>query len=323
MATEDEEFAASFAEHTGGTASPAPAPAAPDPAPADGAAPTPAPAEPAPTDGGAPVPTPTPASPPAAGGGTEGAAAPAPAPAGTPTPAPAPAEPTPAPAPAAPPADWQAQIDALRAELAAAKATPAPAPAPAAEPAPAPAPAPIYTPDEEAQIAKYMDEWGDVAKGEALVRRAEYNHLLGYVFDQIRPHLTQLRETLERHGEQLMYSDLTSVIPDYDDVRDQVLAWIDTQPAILQPAYRKVADEGSAEDVAQLVEIWRKANPAPAPAPAAGAPAAGAPAAPAPAPAPNPAAIAALKPVNTGRTTHTGGPDPNDYDGAFAEFAKL
>lgn len=171
-------------------------------------------------------------------------------------------------------------------------------------------------------LTEYQKEWPDVARGEALMRRREYSQLVEHVFGQLRPVLSAMQEAVERHSEQLMYSDLTQTIPDYDAVRDEVLAWVDTQPSFLKAAYQQVANNGSTDEVAELVNIWRKQTGAAAPTPA---PVAAPVSTPTPAPAPlSPAAAAALqslKPVPTSRSSTTAGPDPNDFDAAFAEFA--
>jgi len=223
----------------------------------------------------------------------------------------------------------QAQIEALKQEL----ATSSVAGAPAAAPAPAPAePPPTYSQAEQDALAKYREEWPDIANGEALARRAEYQQLVQWVFGQIQPHLDALRQQSGQTFERTQYSSLKELVPDYDDVRDPTLAWIATQPAYLKDAYQKVANEGTPQDVADLIGRfrketgWVKAGAAPASAPAAAstpAPAAQAPAPAAPAPAPvNPAvaaAAAALKPVAGSRSQPAAAADPNDFDGAFAE----
>ncbi|WP_158683570.1 hypothetical protein [Burkholderia sp. BE12] len=321
--TPEDEFSAAFAElqqPSGGAApaaEPAPAPAA-DPAPAVDPAAAAATGETTPA--AAPA-APTAATPPAATGGTEPTSAPAPAP----------AEPAPAPA-AAPPADWQAQIAAMQAELAELKKAPAPAPAPAA-PAAEP-PKPMYTADEQATIDAYLKEWPDVAKNEALLRRGEYQHLAGWLLEQINSRLDAVETLSTKAASSTQYMDIKSLVPDYDQVRDPVLAWVDAQPAYLKSAYQTVTETGTPEDVADLIARFKKETNYVAPAPAAPAAAAAAPAAqpaaaaPAPAapaalPAAAAAAAAALKPVRSSRSEPTSAPDPNDFDGAFAEYSQM
>jgi hypothetical protein len=207
---------------------------------------------------------------------------------------------------------------------------------------------PLYTSDEQAVIDGYLKEWPDVAKGEALMRRAEYSQLIKYVFEQFAPRLEALETSQTSTSTRTQYQDIVSLVPDYDSVRDATLAWIETQPGYLKSAYQKVAEEGSPQDVADLITRFKKetgyvAKRDGAAAPAAAAPTQGAGAAtagaagaqaggtqaagasagavPASLPAAAQAAAAALKPVKTTRSEPVSAPDPNDFDAAFKEYA--
>lgn len=223
--------------------------------------------------------------------------------------------------------DTAAEIAALKAQIEALQKAPvAEVPAPAtATPEPA---APVYTVAEQAVIDKYRADWPDIQAGEALVRRAEYRDLIGYVFAQIKPSIDALTEATQSTSSRTQYQDLTALVPDYDVVRDKTLAWVETQPAYLKRAYQEVANSGTAADVADLINRFKKetgyAAPA-APAAAMTTPAA----TPAVAPVVNAAlppaaaaAVAALKVVKSSRSEAATTVDANDFDGAFAEFAK-
>ena len=315
---------------------PTPAPAA-EPA---AAAPSPAPAVPEvdefasafadlnnPTPAPAPAPTPTPAA------DATNTPAPTPAPAAEPTPTPAP---SPAPEYVPPTAEQWAQMQAdLEAARKAPPATAAPAPSPAPAPTPAPAAAPIYTPEQETAVSDYLKEWPQVAEGEALVRKGEYADLTKFIFSEVAKYVQPLMDVVPRIETSTQYRELNDLIPDYDAVREPVLEWVDKQPAYLKAAYEQVTSKGTPEEIADLVERFRKetnwvspaaaSTPAPTPAPAATP-------APTPAPAAAPraalptaaaAAAAALKPVKGSSTTPSKAEDPNDFDGAFKEFSAL
>jgi hypothetical protein len=306
-AAPDNAFADAFANSDGGLPSLDPAPAAPAPAPA--AAPASEPAAPTP-----------PAAP----------AAPA---AGDP---PAPAAPTPPAAPAAP--DPNAPKTPTAEEIVAGiaealKGQPAPA-APAA-PAAAEAP-PLYTPEEQTAISEYEKNWPDVAQAETLKRRAEYSDLLKYVFGQVQSQLAPLQQQLGQVGNTLHLGEVKALVPDYNEnLEADVGKWVEEQPTYLQSAYKQVMQQGTSEEVADLIGRYRAATgtaapaptPAPTPAPAGTAPAA-APAAAAPAAKTGTElsqaakqAVASLAPVGSERTQAPAGEDPQDYSSAFARYA--
>ena len=181
------------------------------------------------------------------------------------------------------------------------------------QPAPPPPPqAPLFTPDEQAELAAYEKDWPDVAKAEGLRRRAEYRQLLEYVFQQVGQRLAPLEQMTVGGAERSHLNDLYTLIPDYDQVRDPVLNWIGQQPAYVKAAYQAVAQSGTPAEIADMVNRFRKETGARAPS------------VPTPPPAPAPAvrrAAAALAPVQSVRSGVTDS-QPDDFDGAFAAFAK-
>ena len=288
----------------------------------------------------APVPAPAPAPAPTAAPAPEGDAGNPPAGSGEPS-APPSASSTPAPAPASPAPDAPSSVSleafqALEARIAELTRTPAAAPAPAPAPTPAPAPAPLYTTEEQAVLAKYHTDWSDVAQGESLQRRGEYQALVKHILDQVQPLVSVVQELQGRVPAletTTQYNELVKAIPDYDDVRDPVIEWVGKQPDYLKAAYEHVTAHGTPDQIADLVDRFRKETgytaPASAPVPAAPAAAASGTPAPAPAPAATPSAalppaaaavVASLKPVKVGRTEPTTAADPNDFDGAWKAF---
>jgi hypothetical protein len=199
-------------------------------------------------------------------------------------------------------------------------------PAPAVETVrQAPAPAEIYTPDEKAFLDAYGKDWADVQRGEALLRRAEYRQVVQYVFDQMLPHIKPLRETVRILAERTHLGDLEEVAPDYDDVREKVITWAAEQPTYLKLAYQYVIQNGSTEEVNDLIDRWRKDSGTPVAAVATGTTQA------TQAPAARTAieltegakkAAARLAPVNSKRSGVSAGMDPSDFDAAFDAFAK-
>lgn len=209
------------------------------------------------------------------------------------------------------------EYEALRAEFEALKASqPAPTEAPAS-----PA-APIYSADETAAISKYNEDWPDIAKGEALIRRAEYRELVGYIFEQVRQQYAPALDYVNNRAPRDQYSDITALVPDYDDVRDKTLAWVEKQPTYLKDAFHKIAQEGSPEDVADLIGRFKKDTGYAAPAGSVPAPVVAAAPVPAPAlPAAVQKAAAKLTLVATERGGQTQAVDDSDFEGAFATYA--
>jgi hypothetical protein len=174
---------------------------------------------------------------------------------------------------------------------------------------------PVYTQDEQEFLTTYEKEWEDVSRGEALKRRAEYQQLLGYVFDQVANYMKPFQEMTETIAERTHRQDIESNVTDYSDkLRDDVISWVKTQPAYLQNAYSQVITEGTVDEVKDLVDRYRTATGqgAPAPKPASRDNELSEPAK---------QAAAALAPVESKRAGVQQPSDPSNFDDAWKQFS--
>lgn len=197
-----------------------------------------------------------------------------------------------------------------------------PEPAPSSRaPEPEPQAPPIYTAEEQQVLSRYIEEWPEVAQAEALIRRQEYRHIVQHVFNEVLKTIQPLQETVTTLAAHTQYSQLTQQVPDYDDVREQVIQWVEQQPAYLQPAYKYVIEKGTPEEAIDLINRYRQSTGASGPT------ATAAPAAPVvkktePAlPADAKQAAASLAPVSSKRSAVAPSAEPRDFDSAFEAFA--
>lgn len=230
---------------------------------------------------------------------------------------------------------------------------PAPAqPAPAAQPAaaaaapaaaaqPAPAVAPQETPEQkkqreefEAMLAPYEFSEEEKSALEAMKKDfpSEYKVLAAHlkqvdrdinkrVFTAVQSVLQQVygdfgpvaasanENSMDRH-----FAAVRAAHSDYETVVGKVPEWIKTQPPYLQATMQRVYDEGTTQEVIELLASYKAATGTTTP------PAASSPAVPA-----KPAVkdAADLAPVQEKRSSPVpkGAPDMNDFEGAFAEAA--
>lgn len=224
--------------------------------------------------------------------------------------------------PAADVAALQAKLAELEAQLAAAKQPPAEIPAAKQEPEAAPEtqPEPIYTGKEVEEIEAYRKDWPDVAKAEALIRRNEYAQLLEHVFNEVNrvygPLVQRAISTADTVDESLVLDSIKKTHQDYDEIYDDVLAWVKTLPSYARRGAEEVVKSGSVEDVIDLIGSFKEATGRNKPA-AATTP----PATPELTPAAKKAA-AAMTPVGTKRSVASGqAADPNDFEAAWKEAA--
>lgn len=173
-----------------------------------------------------------------------------------------------------------------------------------------------YSPEDIEILKKYEEEWPDVAKAEALRRSAEYKQLVGYVFQEVAKEFSPLVEQLQSLATRTHLTDLQSTVPDYADVREKVIDWAQNQPPYLRAAYNHVIQQGTVDEVSDLIARFRTETQAVTPAPSQ----------PRRAKTPDlpPAtkqAVAALAPVSSKRSAVVQGIDAADFDSAFESFA--
>jgi len=190
----------------------------------------------------------------------------------------------------------------------------------------------MFTEAEQATLTEYEKNWPDVSAAEALKRRAEYADVFKFVFTEVANYVAPLFEQMKTVGNTLHTQELVSKVPEYsEDLESSVAAWVDTQPAYLQAAFKQVMQTGTSDEVADLIGRYRAATGTAPAASAPAAPAAQAPAAGTPAPAAAPVktelssaakqAAESLAPVSGDRSAVPQGEDTQDFDTAFAKYA--
>jgi len=192
--------------------------------------------------------------------------------------------------------------------LAQALAANQPKPDPAVTPA-APTPQ-LFSPDEAVFLTEYDKDYPDVARAEALRRRAENKIVVQHVFNEISKVVTPLQELVNSLIADQQLATLQQTVPDYETKREDVVKWVGEQPNYLKAAYNHVIQNGTVEEVADLIGRYNQATGAvkkPAAAQATELPAA------------TKQAAAALAPVGSKRTAVIRGIAKDDFDGAFDE----
>lgn len=178
-------------------------------------------------------------------------------------------------------------------------------------------PQPVLTQDDYKTLEAFDKDWPDVSKAINLILKEQTNAVVNHVFREFAQEFRPVAQRVMQMQQERHVEQLHTRVNDYDDVRDKVIDWAMQQPPYLRAAYGHVIQNGTAEEVADLIERYRAAN-APPPAPVAQA-----------APQPkqlSPAvkkAAAALAPVQSKRSNVVRTDDPGDFEGAFSRFADM
>jgi hypothetical protein len=194
---------------------------------------------------------------------------------------------------------------------------------PQPQPQPQPEPSP-FTPDEIAAVTEYQTEYPDIAKAEAVLRRADMLAAVRYVMAEVSKALQPTVATVQQLATRTHAGDLQRLVPDYNVTRDEIVAWAQQQPAYLHQGYAYVINRGTPEEVADLISRYRASTGAPVQQPPVQRQLPVQQQRQAPPTPQDPAtrrALAGLSPVQTKRSASATGVEPVDFDSAFDYFA--
>ena len=124
---------------------------------------------------------------------------------------------------------------------------------------------PDYTAEQKAIVEAYESEFPEMARAEQIIRSREYNALTGYVFKQVEPviagqaeRIKQLESVIGQMLGQQQTQQVESTIGEpIKDIKPKVEAWIETQPEFIRPAYKAIAEKGTAAEVIGLVQAYK------------------------------------------------------------------
>lgn len=124
----------------------------------------------------------------------------------------------------------------------------------------------LYTEEEQALLKKHLEtDWPEVARGEALVRRGEYQQLLTHIFSEVKRVYDPLIQRTLASADHVESSEMVTEIrrghADYSDtLHDQVVTWAGTLTGMKKLVAEKVIEEGSPQDVVDLITEFKTAT---------------------------------------------------------------
>lgn len=174
---------------------------------------------------------------------------------------------------------------------------------------------------QKKSIEQFTAEWSDVAAPvsaliSAHVKAALANQqreILGHVQQQVAP----IQQYAAQSQEALYYGTIQAAHPDYREAAAVIPEWIAEQPKIYQARLAEIYQRGSAQEVVDLISMYKQAVGSTGAAPA--QPASSAVQAPQKTPVTAAALAATLAPPAAKRSATTTSRDPNDADSAFQE----
>lgn len=176
----------------------------------------------------------------------------------------------------------------------------------------------VYTEDEQAKVDEFKAEWPDVAEGIELLMKDYRQKIMQEMSQQIEPMVSPAVQFAQQTQADQHVQQLEAAHPDYATIYNDIVGWVDGQPEYLKNAYTQVAQNGSTQEVIDLISRFKaetgKAQPEK----------------------PQPKAekrdrtlpdeakkaAASLGVVNSQRSAQAKAEDPNDFEGAWADATR-
>jgi len=127
--------------------------------------------------------------------------------------------------------------------------------------------------EDKKSLKDYDTEYDTVSKFEAIKRKAELAALEGKLTDSVRKEFQQAFEmfvksmapvltTTEEISDERHFGAIKKEHADFEKYRDDgsIESWINSKPKYLQDAFTKVYNEGSSQDVIDLLNTFKKEN---------------------------------------------------------------
>ena len=174
--------------------------------------------------------------------------------------------------------------------------------------------------DADKEALKAFDaEWDEVAPAIDIKVRAAVQLALTQARAQWESQLAPIAHQMQRSQATSHDAAILAQHPDLESIKPGVVQWIAGQPAIMRPALEQVATRGTAAQVIELLDMYKKAigvsNAAPAPPASSAAQGTVTP------PAVSAAAAATAAVVTGKRGTVTAQPNDDDFESAWREAA--
>ena len=116
---------------------------------------------------------------------------------------------------------------------------------------------PLYSEEEQRVLEEFQAEWPEVSQGIELMFRKQKQQLLQDVQQQFEPLVVPAYEMAQQMQGDQHYNKLVEAHPDYDTIHADVVGWIEQQPEYLKNAFTHVAQEGSTQDVIDMISRFK------------------------------------------------------------------
>lgn len=181
------------------------------------------------------------------------------------------------------------------------------------------APQSLVTPQEAELVNNYYRDWEDAARANEVILRTALQQQRQAIFAEMAAVLRPKLDMIDALATRAQLAYFEQKVPDYDAVTEQIGPWVEKQPDYLRAAYMSVMQNGTEDQVMDLITRYKQEMGQ-----AGGAQVVQPPARQVTELSPTAKQAAArLAPVSTKRTTASVVAPATDFDSAFDEAVKV
>jgi len=121
---------------------------------------------------------------------------------------------------------------------------------------------PVGDSDEDVVLSEFIEEFPSLEKPIKLLATKIAREIVEREIGEIKPTITQVQETVKSREEQTHISKIRQAHLDYKDIYQSgaLTTWIGHQPKFLQPGLQRVVEEGSAEEIVELFDTYKRST---------------------------------------------------------------
>lgn len=119
---------------------------------------------------------------------------------------------------------------------------------------------PVGDNDEDVVLGEFIEEFPSLEKPIKLLATKIARDIVDREIGEIKPTITQVQETVKSQAEQEHLAKIRQAHPDFIDIyaSGALVSWIERQPKFMQPGLQRVVAEGSADEVIELYDTYKR-----------------------------------------------------------------
>jgi len=113
--------------------------------------------------------------------------------------------------------------------------------------------------EDDESVKNFMEEFPDFKKPIVAIAKKVAKQMIESELKDIKPSIEQVKETVKRSDTEIHFGKIRTAHPDYADIykSGKLTKWIEEQPSFIQSKLNEVVDNGKAEDIIEMFNLYK------------------------------------------------------------------